>query len=123
MVPKEASGRPEKLGYRKLTLFFMSGTGNSYRNTRWIESEAAKHGLEAGLNLVPATHPASISVERETLFGFVMSTHGFTAPWPMIRFVLRLPRGEERTPLRSSAAAVPRSAIDTSPAWKERLVT
>lgn len=92
MVPRGASGMPER-GYRNLTLFFMSGTGNSYRNTKWIEAEAAKCGLEAGMKPVPATHPASISIEPETLFGFVMPTHGFTAPWPMIKFVLRLPRG------------------------------
>jgi Pyruvate/2-oxoacid:ferredoxin oxidoreductase delta subunit len=93
MVRKGTSERPERLGYRQLKLFFMSGTGNSYRNTRWIEAEAVKHGLEANLNLVPATHPASISPTREDLFGFIMPTHGFTVPWPMIKFVLKLPRG------------------------------
>jgi len=93
MVPKGSSGRVETLGYRKLQLFFMSGTGNSYRNTKWIEAEALKRGLDAGINLVPTTHPASVAVEREILFGFVMPTHGFTAPWPMIKFVLGLPRG------------------------------
>ena len=84
----------ETLRYKNLSLFFMSGTGNSYRNTKWIETEAAKRGLEASINLVPATHPSSVSVERETLWGFVMPTHAFTAPWPMIKFVLRLHRGE-----------------------------
>jgi Pyruvate/2-oxoacid:ferredoxin oxidoreductase delta subunit len=84
----------ETLRYKKLSLFFMSGTGNSYRNTKWIETEAAKRGLETSINLVPATHPSSVSVERETLWGFVMPTHAFTAPWPMIKFVLRLHRGE-----------------------------
>jgi hypothetical protein len=93
MVPKGASDRPEKPGYGKLAILFMSGTGNSYRNAKWIEAEAAKRGLEANMHLVPATHPVSISLEQETLFGFVMPTHGFTAPWPMIKFALRLPRG------------------------------
>jgi Pyruvate/2-oxoacid:ferredoxin oxidoreductase delta subunit len=79
--------------YRKLNLFFMSGTGNSYRMTKWIEAEAAGRGREVSIGLVPATHPASVSADRETLWGFVMPTHGFTAPWPMIKFVLRLPRG------------------------------
>jgi len=92
-APKGAPGRPEKPGYEKLALFFMSGTGNSYRNARWIEAEAAGRSLEAAMHLVPVTHPASVTVERETLFGFVMPTHGFTAPWPMIKFVLGLPRG------------------------------
>jgi ferredoxin len=83
----------ETLRYKKLSLFFMSGTGNSYRNTKWIETEAAKRGLEASINPVPATHPSSVSVEQEALWGFVMPTHGFTTPWPMIKFVLRLPWG------------------------------
>ncbi len=94
MVPKGSSGRPEKSGYRKLTLFFMSGTGNSYRNAKWIESEATKRGLGVNLTLVPAAQPATISLEQETLLGFVMPTHGFTSPWPMIKFVLKLPRGK-----------------------------
>ncbi len=74
----------------------MSGTGNSYRITKWIESEASDRGLETSINTVPATHPSSVSfvaLEREALCGFVMPTHGFTAPWPMIKFVLGLPRG------------------------------
>jgi len=93
MVPKGVSGRPETPGYGKLALFFMSGTGNSYRNAKWIEAEAAGRGLDADLYLVPATHPASVSIRQETLFGFVMPTHGFTTPWPMIKFVLKLSRG------------------------------
>jgi Pyruvate/2-oxoacid:ferredoxin oxidoreductase delta subunit len=71
----------------------MSGTGNSYRNTKWLETEAIQRRLEVRLDLVPAAHPASITLERETLYGFVMPTHGFTTPWPMITFLLRLPRG------------------------------
>jgi NAD-dependent dihydropyrimidine dehydrogenase PreA subunit len=93
MVRKGTSGRLDNPGYRKLMLFFMSGTGNSYRNAKWIETEAAKRGLEVNVNLVPATHPAPITLEKGTLFGFVMPTHGFTAPWPMIKFALKLPRG------------------------------
>ena len=94
MVPKGSSGRPEKSGYRKLKIFFMSGTGNSYRNAKWIESEATRRGLGVNLALVPAAQPAPISLKRETLLGFVMPTHGFTAPWPMIKFVLKLPWGK-----------------------------
>ena len=93
MVRKGTAGGPEKQRYGKLALFFMSGTGNSYRNARWIEAEAAGCGLEVDLNLIPATHPDSVSVGQGTLFGFVMPTHGFTTPWPMIKFVLKLPRG------------------------------
>ncbi|MBN1614674.1 MAG: EFR1 family ferrodoxin [Deltaproteobacteria bacterium] len=92
MVPKGASERAETSGYRKLELFFMSGTGNSYRNAKWIEAEAKELHLKTNINLVPATHPTSVSMERQTLYGFVMPTHAFTAPWPMIKFVLRLPR-------------------------------
>ena len=79
--------------YRKLNLFVMSGTGNSYRTTKWIEAEAAERGLEPGINFVPATNPASISADQDALWGFIMPTHAFTAPWPMIKFVLGLPWG------------------------------
>jgi Pyruvate/2-oxoacid:ferredoxin oxidoreductase delta subunit len=92
MVPKGTPENAETSKYDKLELFFMSGTGNSYRNTRWIEAEAGRRHLETSIHLVPATHPASVSAEQQTLYGFVMPTHAFTAPWPMIKFVLRLPR-------------------------------
>jgi ferredoxin len=83
----------EKLRYKKLTLFFMSGTGNSYRSAKWIEAKATMLGLEANLKLVPAEQTATIPLGPETLVGFVMPTHGFTAPWPMTKFVLKLPLG------------------------------
>lgn len=80
--------------YSRVNLFCMSGTGNSYRMTKWVEAEAAGSGREVRINLVPATHPASVAADRAALWGFVMPAHGFTAPWPMIKFVLRLPRGK-----------------------------
>jgi len=87
------------MNYSSLTLFFMSGTGNSLRVAKWM-AEAAAEGLRqergAAARLVPYNQagPDSFPAGGERpLLGLVFPTHAFTAPWPMILLCLRLPRG------------------------------
>ncbi len=81
------------MSYQTVTLYFMTGTGNSYRAATWIAEAAGRHGAQAELLPIgpqrPGVHPAG----EGHLLGFLNPTHGFTAPWQMIRFVLGLPRG------------------------------
>lgn len=76
-----------------VTIYFMSGTGNSYRVASWVSDYCLQQ---------PGTSSAVIPIERsrpsveihdtsEELLGIVMPTHAFTAPWHIIKYVLRLP--------------------------------
>ncbi len=79
--------------YQKATFYFYSGTGNSYRVTSWIASAARDAGAAVTVRPIGAAHPAEeVGRGEMALLGLVMPTHGFTAPWPMLRFALRLPR-------------------------------
>jgi len=54
---------------------------------------ACDEGISAVLRPVEMAHLAEeVDAGEENLLGLVMPTHGFTAPWSMLRFALRLPR-------------------------------
>ena len=78
--------------YEKLTIYFMSGTGNSFRSAFWMAKEAKKSGADVRLIPLEAGNPREeIEPSPRQLVGLVMPTHGFTAPWHVMRFALRMP--------------------------------
>ena len=79
--------------YQTATIYFMSGTGNSFRAATWIAEAAQGQGADAQAVPIGNGRPAEEIQEGEAhLLGLVMPTHGFTTPWQMLRFALRLPR-------------------------------
>ncbi|UCD85987.1 MAG: EFR1 family ferrodoxin, partial [Deltaproteobacteria bacterium] len=82
--------------YDKVTIYFMSGTGNSYRVATWMDQQARAAGAQSQVIPIENAHPAKEVPDGDNnLMGIVMPTHGFTAPWHMIRFVRRLPRRKD----------------------------
>jgi ubiquinone/menaquinone biosynthesis C-methylase UbiE/formate hydrogenlyase subunit 6/NADH:ubiquinone oxidoreductase subunit I len=80
--------------YQKATFYFLTGTGNSYRVAAWMAAAAAGSGIPVTLRPIESARPAKeIRPGEPALLGLTMPTHGFTAPWAMLRFALRLPRG------------------------------
>ena len=78
----------------QLQIYFMSGTGNSYRVAKWLaERWEDAHGAAT---ITPIEEPPAASSSSDagtrTLI-LVTPTHGFTAPWHMLRFAFRLPQG------------------------------
>ena len=79
--------------YREATLYFYTGTGNSYRVAIWLAEAAQDAGAKVILRSIGSARPVEeIGRGESALLGLVMPTHGFTAPWAMLRFALRLPR-------------------------------
>ncbi len=80
------------MSYRKTIIYFTSGTGNSYRVAKWAEQIANKKNAKASVITIEDANPRKeIDDRSDTIVGFIMPTHGFTAPWHMIRFLWRLP--------------------------------
>ena len=79
--------------YEEGTLYFYTGTGNSYRVAVWMASAIRDAG---GPVMVRPIESARLSEEigrgSSALLALVMPTHGFTTPWAMLKFALRLPR-------------------------------
>jgi len=82
------------MGYKNVALWFMSGTGNSFRVASWMRDAAANSGAEARvLPIRAAPQVAREAMGEGSLVGLVFPTHGFTAPWAVLRHACRLPRG------------------------------
>lgn len=72
----------------------MTGTGNSYRAAVRMGEVFRGQGRPAHVLPIEKGGPQRKMMEGgRRLLGLLMPTHGFTAPWPMIRFSLRLPPG------------------------------
>jgi len=81
--------------YQNAFLYFMSGTGNTYRITTWAEEEFKHHDMKAVISPFEHADPAKEIIPGDkSVVGLFLPTHGFTAPWVMIRFALGLPAGE-----------------------------
>ncbi len=82
------------MAYKRAAFLFMSGTGNSFRAAQWAAERASGAGVEASVLPVPR-RPGAVSLEAgpEMLLGIFMPTHGFTAPWLVLKRSLQLPRG------------------------------
>lgn len=72
-----------------LELVYLSGTGNSRRCATWVAELASAKGLEvsmAPMEAGPATSAGPL--------GLLLPTHGFCAPWALIKWAAQLPRVE-----------------------------
>ncbi len=79
--------------YRRATVYFASGTGNSFRAAGWLRDACAARGAETALIPVSLTRPAEeIQPSSGQLVGLSFPTHGFLPPWSVISFLLRMPR-------------------------------
>lgn len=83
---------------RNITIYFMSGTGNSFRVASWIREYCTKYpDVSAAVIPIEKGNPElEIEESPDDMLGIVMPTHAFTAPWHVIRYVLSLPRRNVR---------------------------
>jgi NAD-dependent dihydropyrimidine dehydrogenase PreA subunit len=81
------------VNYREATVYFYTGTGNSYRVAAWMTDALADEGAAVTLLPIESAHAArEIGDGAPALLGLVMPSHGFTTPWAMLRFAFGLPR-------------------------------
>jgi len=80
--------------YREASLYVFSGTGNTYRVARWAADRATAAGANARVTFITDIQSPDIKTGPGRLVGLLTPTHGFTAPWKMITFAARMPRGK-----------------------------
>lgn len=80
------------MSYKKAVLYFMSGTGNSYRVASWLNEKLITNDTDSAVRTIDRDNEAEkLTGGVESLIGIIMPTHGFTAPWHVIRFALSMP--------------------------------
>ncbi|MCP4600182.1 MAG: (4Fe-4S)-binding protein [Proteobacteria bacterium] len=80
--------------YERLTCYFLSGTGNSYRAAKWMAEAAAENGATTELVPIADARPREdLESGPGQLVGIYHPTHGLMPPWSMIKFLFRMPWG------------------------------
>ena len=80
----------------------MSGTGNSLRVAYWLKEKSEEKKWAVRMGSLSSGHSRSNAPDSHFAFGgashlaLVFPTHGFTAPWPVIRAAMRMPWGQHR---------------------------
>lgn len=93
-LPDRASPHIAGMPYRSVDIYFMSGTGNTFRASRVFAETAASPGCDVSMTpMGKSSRPRSISGGSSKLVLLASPTHGFTAPWLAIWFAMRMPRG------------------------------
>ena len=79
--------------YKKLIIYYFSGTGNAKNTAFWIADEAKRNGLDSEVINIYKLDARKISQPLEnTLVGFISPTHGFHFPEIMRKFIKRFPK-------------------------------
>lgn len=80
------------MNFNNAVIYYMSGTGNSYRAAVRMGEAARNAGIDTRILPTNTALPnEQIQSSTRQLVGIAFPTHGFTAPWHVIRFALGLP--------------------------------
>ncbi|UCE56350.1 MAG: EFR1 family ferrodoxin [Desulfobacterales bacterium] len=83
----------DDLIYKKAVFYVMSGTGNTYRVSRWIEETVNRDKTETKVVMIEdADFNKDFNHSNDLLLGLLFPTHGFMPPWSMIKFLFRIPK-------------------------------
>lgn len=82
------------MNYKRLLIFWFSGTGNARSVAGWIREYANAEGVITELHdLSSKEYPDISSLPEKTMIGFCYPTHGFNAPPLVIKYLRKFPRG------------------------------
>jgi len=83
----------QMITYKNVTIYYLSGTGNTFRVATWFHNFVTARGIGSILRPIELSNPDKEVHETEhQLISLFLPTHGFTAPWEMIKFSLKIPR-------------------------------
>ena len=80
--------------FKRIYIYYISGTGNARSASYWIADQAEKHGILT--TVVQIDRLENIEMPEKdsgNLIGFAYPTHGFNAAPIMLRFISGFPRG------------------------------
>ena len=97
----------DKMLYKKVKIFYFSGTGNALSVSRWLAAVATEMNIESEIvDLSRIPKQVQITVENDSLIGFCSPTHGFNFPAVTLKFLWRFPRGNNRVFIMNTRAGM-----------------
>jgi ferredoxin/flavodoxin len=93
--------------YKKLVIYYFSGTGNSKNVAIWLSKLAEDSQTECKLINIAQTDRLNIEKpEADALVIFVSPVHGFNYPPVMLHFLFRFPRAKNNVVLMNTRAGM-----------------
>jgi len=93
--------------YKKIIIYYFSGTGNSRNVAKWIASVSQEYQVECQpVNIAQIDREALKAPEPDTLIIFLSPIHGFNYPPIMLHFIMRFPKGKNKVVLMNTRAGM-----------------
>jgi len=93
--------------YKKLNIYYFSGTGNSKNVVDWISDECEKHEIVVEKINISNTHRRNLAKPNENeLIVFTSPIHGFNYPPIMFHFIINFPKGNNDIILMNTRAGM-----------------
>lgn len=90
-------------GYKKIELFYFSGTGNSRNVVRWMSEVARDFNIETkATDISNCERLTPNKPEDDSLVVFCSPIHGFNYPPIMLNYIRRFPRGRNEVVLMNT---------------------
>lgn len=93
--------------YKKVIVYYFSGTGNSKNVAVWLSQVAEENNIES--QIINIAHIDRLSIEQpdpDWLVVFVSPIHGFNYPPIMMHFIMRFPKGKNKVVLMNTRAGM-----------------
>lgn len=93
--------------YKKLLIYYFSGTGNARTVASWISASALKHNIATIIYNIADFDRLNVEPPlSDTLIIFVSPIHGFNYPPVMLNFIARFPKGNCNVLLMNTRAGM-----------------
>ncbi len=80
--------------YKKIQIYYFSGTGNAEFAAKKIAELSGKKGVNSKVINITDDDLCFSEISNDTLIGFCYPTHGFNAPPIILKFLSRFPKGK-----------------------------
>ena len=97
----------EKTMYRRLLIYYFSGTGNSQKVAHWLSQVAKELNIETVfINIAHVDRLHIPTPDSDALVAFISPVHGFNYPPIMLHFIRRFPKGQNNVLLLNTRAGM-----------------
>jgi ferredoxin len=80
------------MDYKRVKIYFLSGTGNSFRVALWLHEVCTTHGIDSEIIPIDQAKPKEeIEASPKNLIVLSYPTHGFLPPWSAVKFIFKMP--------------------------------
>ncbi len=80
--------------YKKIIIYFFSGTGNAQKAASWIKAFSENQHIQTSImHISKISKTSKIAYDEDVLLGFCYPTHGFNAPPIVLSNIRKFPKG------------------------------